>query len=216
MGTNIYKELNLYDKTISQADTISRIFECMEYGVSGFNIGPNYLSYVASVLPDDIILSCPIDYPYGTSSSKVRQHQVISNINNGANTIDLVINPVYVVNDQSKQLLDDISANMAICQDRKVTFRLMTEYRQFDEWVYREIVKICRILRVEYLFPSTGNFNDDYVDNLIVCKKTKLWYTGINMITNGNIWQKEHYENVTNSRVYGIRVNYGNIRILRP
>lgn len=166
-------------------------------------------------MPSSMILSCPVDYPYGLSNTKVRQHQTLSMIKHGARAIDLILNPVYILNNKRSCLINDIKANRLICNENNVIFRVMLEYRHFDEEVYAEMVKICKILRLPYIFPSTGHFADDYVDNLIICKMIQSEYPDAKIITNGNIWEKEHYDIIEKSNIYGVRLRSGyDIRVL--
>lgn len=203
---SLYKEITIYGKNFTEKDVIDCIFKVTEYNLNGINISLNYLPIVTSLVKKEIIISCPIDYPDGLSDSKHRQHQTISAIRKGANCIDLVINPIYLLNDKKILLAEDIQTHQKICADKNVLFRVMLEYRHFDKNIYYDIVKLCKILKVKYLFPATGNFVDDYTDNLIMCKMINTQYIGAKVISNGNIWKKEQYDLVKNSGIYGLRL----------
>lgn len=160
-------------------------------------------------MPSHLCLSSTIDYPYGLSDTKIRQHQTLSIIRRGAKAIDLIVNPVYLINNKRHALIDDIEANRIICSENGVIFRVMLEYRHFEEEVYYDMIKLCRMLKIQYIFPSSGHFIDDYMDNLITCKIIKSQYPNAKLITNGNIWQREHYELIERSDVYGMRIRAG-------
>lgn len=160
----------------------------------------------ASLVPENITLSCPIDYPYGLSDTKVRQHQTLSVIRRGATCVDLIVNPVYLINDKRQYLVDDIEANRTICYENNVQFRLVLEYRHFDKDTYYRLVNICKLMKLLYFLPSTGHFVDDYNDNLITCKLIKTQHPKAKIITNGNIWTPEQLEIVEKSGLYGVRL----------
>lgn len=204
----MYIELNYYNKTMSESEVIDNVFKGLRYDIKGINVGQNYLQKIASVLPDGILLSCPIDYPYGLSDTKTRQQQTISAIRRGANCIDLVVNSVYIINDQRDKLMLDLRAHQEICKQNNVLLRVMLEYRQIeDNAIYAETLKICKILRLKYIFPSTGHFADDLTDNIIVAKMINSQYSASKVICNGNLWLKSQYEFVQKSGIYGIRLN---------
>jgi deoxyribose-phosphate aldolase len=209
VSSKIYKEVKIYGTNISENEVIDRSFKSIEYGVSGLSVSPNYVSKLSHIIPDPILIACPIDYPYGLSSTKIRQHETLSAIRSGATAIDLVVNPIYIINGEKQKISDDLEANKAICKENGVLFRIMLEYRQFDDDVYFELVKLCKYLRIEYIFPSTGNFVDDYLDNLIMCSLIQDICKAANVITNGNIWKKEHYDVIEKSNIYGIQLNFG-------
>ena len=171
---------------------------------------------MSSLMPSTLILSCPIDFPYGLSETKVRQHETLSAIKRGATAIDLILNPVYLLNDKAEKLIKDIRANKAICSDNDVIFRVMLDYHSFTQEIYSQMIFICKNLRLPYIFPSTGHFSDDYMDNLIVSKLIQAQYPSAKVITNGNIWKKEHYDTVSKSGLHGVRLrsNY-DIRVLQ-
>lgn len=176
--------------------------------MDGINTSSNYLSKLSSILPSELMLSCPIDFPYGLSDSKIRQHQIISAIKNGANCVDLVVNPVYLLNDKRANLVLDIKAQQNICNDRGVRLRLMLEYRHFDEFIREDMLSICNTLKVGYIFPSTGHFVDDYLDNLIVASNIESSYKRISVITNGNIWNTKQYQEAVKAGIYGIQLKF--------
>ena len=209
MRNKLYTEITTYGKNFSEEEIIDFVFKAIENGIGGINVSPNYISKLSSLLPDTINLSCPIDYPFGLSTTKVRQHQAISLIRKGCNTIDLVINPIHLVNNKKDVLLKDIDTIKKICKENEVVLRAMLEYRQFNEEVYRETIDLCRQKQIEYLFPSTGYFADDHIDNLIVSKMINSQYKDGKVITNGNVWKKEHYDLIEESGIYGLRLRAG-------
>jgi len=204
----MFKEINLYEKDATKDSVIKNVFKIINYNLDGINVSLNYISEVRDIIPKEsnLILSCPVDYPDGLSDTKHRQHQTITAIRKGANCIDLVINPIYLLNEQRNVIYSDIETQSKICKDNNILLRIMLEYRHFSKETYYDLIRLCRILKIKYIFPSTGNFADDYEDNLIMGKMINSIYSGVKVITNGNIWKKEQYELIKRSGIYGIRL----------
>lgn len=203
----MYHELDTYSKNSSENEVLQSVFKAIEYNFDGINVSPNYIAKIHSIVPKGMIVSCPIDYPYGLSDSSARQQQTISVLRKGANCIDLVLNPIYLINDQRHKVIDDLKAHIKICDQNNAMLRLMLEYRHFDDNnLYYNTVRLCKILKIKHIFPSTGHFADDYYDNLIVCKLINSQYSSAKLISNGNIWTENQYNTIKISGIYGVRL----------
>jgi hypothetical protein len=78
------------------------------------------------------------------------------------------------------------------------------DYTRYKE---NEIVQSIGILKdsgVDAIYPSSRYFVDDYVDNLLYCIEAQDKF-GINGITNGDVIKPQQYDNITQSKVYGIQ-----------
>jgi hypothetical protein len=71
--------------------------------------------------------------------------------------------------------------------------------------LYR-VSQILLDLGIDTIYPSTGYLLDDINDNIIatalINKKVP-----INIICNGNIWNNSQINNISQSKIYGIKVN---------
>lgn len=204
-----YKDLACYDTILSKKEIQSATFTAIESGLNGISVLPCYLSKITSLSPPKgFVIACAIDYPYGTMMQEIRTHSIIKAIHKGANTIDLVLSQNDIHNNNIDSITNDLEANLAVCNKKGVTLRIMLEYRlvlsQLE--MLRLLVTIASDLGINYIFPSTGFRVDDYTDNLISAKRLGKG-TGVRTITNGNIWTPEQYEQIEKSKVYGVRLH---------
>ena len=202
----MYVELACLDKTVSLEETRKTVFAASELHLNGVVMLPAYVSEMKEYLPD-LVVACPVDYPNGTSDTKIRNHEVLNSIRKGANTIDLVMNHTMVVNKQMEKLMKDVESNFAICKDNNVTLRIQLEYRIYPSGqVFFDVVELLQGIGIEYVFPSTGYRIDIYSDNLIAAKGI-AGKSDIKVISNGNVVSQEQYDIVKKSGVYGVRFN---------
>jgi hypothetical protein len=67
----------------------------------------------------------------------------------------------------------------------------------------------CRILKkfdIDAVYPSTGLFIDDYIDNSLAAIKIQE-NTKLKTICNGNIFNQKQYDNLKGCDFFGIAVN---------
>jgi len=200
----MYKELTFYNTNTEKDELVKEAFTAIESKINGLSVHPYFLSSLAKYIPNNFVLACPVDYPLGCSDTKVRQHNTISNINLGANTIDLMINNVYLVN-STKTFKQDLAAIKKICDDKGVLLRTYYEYRQNFQAKHFSTLKSTLVdLDISHVFPSSGLYVDNYADNLIVAKALMI-DTDLNVICSANIFTKEQYDIVEDSNIFGIR-----------
>ena len=88
----MYLEFCNYNKSyVNDIDYQTReLFDAIDLGINGLSI-PFYLANRMSedLAPLDICISCPIDYPTGTGSKKVRLHETLAVSKTYVNTVDL-------------------------------------------------------------------------------------------------------------------------------
>ena len=200
----MYKELSIHRNDILIKDVQTKILLGIKNNVGGISILSYYLPYIIDIVPEGVSIAVPIDYPYGTSCTKLRQHATIAALRKGANTIDLIINVADIINGREDKVEQDIMAHVNICKDR-ATLRLLLEYRFLNRKQLYGVCEIARELGVEYILPSTGFMVDEYKDNLIVGLDLQKKF-GFNVITNGNIWLEEQYKTIRKSGIFGVRL----------
>ncbi len=200
----IYRELSLYNVD-SIEDLKYYFFQGIELGIQGFIISPSLLDIVKDIAPEGIVLSCPIDYPYGQGHSKVRNHATIRAIRGGANAIDLPINKHLIEKGDISLLTNDILSNYEICRDRGVNLRIVLEYRHTDTKSMEHILNIIRDVGIEYVISRTELFVDNITDNILFCWDMALKY-GLSPIVNGDI-SYENYGTIKNMDIFGVRLN---------
>lgn len=203
----MYVELACLDKMATEDETREAVFAASELHLNGVSVLPAYLAENKTYVPD-MVLSSPVDFPHGTSTTKVREHACLSAIRRGANAIDLVMNHSLVVNRKMEKLLNDIESCMAVCRAHNASLRVMMEYRVYEQ-VGTELcidtLQLIDSLGVEYVFPATGYRVDGFIDNLIMCQII-MQKSGLKTIANGSLLSRDQYELAKDSDVYGVRL----------
>jgi deoxyribose-phosphate aldolase len=203
----IYKEFCCYTQNFKTTieDYQKGIVTALQCGFNGINVHHFLLSHVKDLIPEGIVLSVPIDYPNGISDPQVQEHEIIKSANSGANAIDFVLNNYLVQQARFDALIKDLKSKIDICKDRKLSLRIMLDYRLYNNLELNLIGKILSTTGIEYVFPSTGLEKEDVVDNIIAAKELKD--CGLNVICNGNIWLEKHIQLIKNTNLFGVRIH---------
>lgn len=207
----MYKEINLYDTTLSEDDVINAVFLAIGMDISNIFIPAYYLSKIRSIVPSEIKLACPVDYPHGLGDTHIRQHGCISACNRGANFIDLVINPVYFLNCEKQKLTADVKSHIKICEDKNVELRAMLDYRIYGDSLIYSCVNTLADLGITTISPSTGEFAEDYTDNLIMCQTISNKNPKVHTIYNNYSCSKEQFANLKKAKIFGVRLKSYNM-----
>lgn len=199
------KEANLYDPTLTESEILDKAFKILNSGITSLFVAPYYLGKLRAILPKHISLSCPVDYPFGLGDTQMRQHGCIAAINRGANCIDLSVNPVYLLNKDKDKLIDDIQTNKKICHNR-ANLRIALDYRMFQDGLLYSVVSALTSLGIEYIIPSSGQFVDDFSDNLIMCQLLMNKHPGLKVICNNTFCTEEQLNTLIKSKIFGVRL----------
>lgn len=200
----MYTELELYDKDIKIEDLNKQVYNAIDAGIGGFASTPYLLPYVKDLVPYGYVLSCPVDYPYGTSDITVRSHAILSAFARGADSIDLVVNFQAANNKKYDIIHRDLEAQSKICAERNKSLRIMMDYRCTDYETFLDVKKLLIQHNIEYVLPSTGAFLDNMIDNIVFGKVIELHST-INVISNGQVPSVKDYKEILAKNPFGIR-----------
>lgn len=204
----IYKEYACHDISINEDEVKSLISSAVKLSPHGISIHPYSLNSVKGLIPENIKISCPVDYPMGLNDISTRntivQYVARSNM---VNIVDLNIPSKLIVNRKYDKFREDIKTNLDICKQNNVQLRYVLEYRIFSHEILAKICQIVKSFEIEYVLPSSGFLLDDINDNIIAAKYL-MTKSDIKVICNGNIWTKQQVDNVVKSGVYGVRVAY--------
>jgi|GEM_PF-2848093 len=199
----MYTEYCSYNKVINDYEVEKKlVFKAMDNGVNGIAIPIHMIREMKEYMPEGIVISAPIDYPSGYSSSKVRNHMVISAIKAGANAIDYVPNH-YLMKNKFTELLEEITSIQNICKDNNVNLRVFLEYNHSDNIV--TTAKILVSMGITHVFPTLGYHHDDFNDNIINCNLLHQ-YSDVLCIFNGYLWKKEQLKAVEDAGIFGVRL----------
>lgn len=199
-------EYACYDIAINEDEVKKNIQSAVQYNPYCISIHPYSLSSVKGLIPEHIKLSCALDYPMGLTDLSTR-NQIVQNIakNNQVNIIDLNIPSKLIVNRKYDKFREDIKINSEICKQNNVELRYVLEYRVFSHEILAKLCQILKTFDIGHVFPASGFLLDDINDNIIAAKYL-MAKSGIKVICNGNVWTKQHIENVRKAGISGLRV----------
>lgn len=203
----MYTELKLYDSQLSELEILDIYFQALDLNINGICVPAYYVPLIHDTLPEGMVLSSQIDYPNGMADASVKNHAILNIARKGANAVDLVVNPHLITNGKLEVLEKDISGHQEICKEQNISLRLMLEYRTYKAEHLSNICGLIDKLGIEYVFPSTGHRLDSCDENVLAGKYMKKKYPKLNVITNGNIWQKTHYVAIVQAELFGVRFN---------
>lgn len=206
----MYLEYCNYDRSdisIFQ-DEVNAIYDLIEYGVDGLSLDLLFLRKMSTFLPSHkiTIASC-VDYPYGSADYKVREHQSLSLLKSGANTIDLMTRRLDSDMIDYDALKKEVLAILRMCKDYSANLRLILNSKHCE---ISEVVEICQYLSfigIDTVIP--GHNCEDFVDKLILCHIIEE-STGMRCINNGYITTQDHMNQFKDSDVYGLRMYNSN------
>lgn len=201
----MYKELSIYDKNLTDKEAIEYLFVAAKHNFGGVSTASYFLPRLKDIIPEGMVLACPVNYPDGNGDFQLIQHAIIAAQRKGANAIDLVLNPHYVTNYKLELILEEVACYNRICKDYDMTLRVMLDYRLFDTRQFIQTIDLLVDIDIDYIFPSTGNFADDIDDNLTMCGLILKKYPFLSVISTAPVRTKEQYEKFANIGVFGMR-----------
>lgn len=200
----MYIEYCNYNKYIDDyTKEIKNVFQAIANGIDGISLPIHMIREMREYLPSNLVVSAPVDYPCGLSSSKVRYHMALNSIKSGANTLDYVPNH-YFLKHKFSELKKEIRTLLAICDDYKATLRVFLDYRRSTTNVLT-IAEIINSTGVDLVFPTIGYHHDDYFDNIINAKMIEK-HTDCSVIFNGYMWKKDQFDFAKECDIFGLRL----------
>ena len=178
-----------------------------QFNVDTIAVLPNSVKLIRAMVPDNIAISTPIDFPMGISDSKSRIYQIEFAAKNGANKVDILVPTHSVCNRKYDKLRDDIKLSNELCQKLNLSIRYILEYRVST---YDTLYKIAQILGsygITEVFPSSGYMLDNIMDNILAGVMINKKVSNINIICNGNVWNDTQIDNIIKTNLYGLRVH---------
>lgn len=200
-------EYSHYDLASSDAEIKEELTQAGKYAISTVSVLPQSLRLAKTLIPEHIFLSTPIDYPTGSSDLRSRLSMCEYAIKSGASKLDVVVPTHAVCNRKYDKFRDDIKSILDLTLSHNVSVRYILEYRIFT---YETLYKIAQILEgfgIYEIFPSSGFFLDNIMDNILAAGMINKKVPKMNIICNGNIWNLDQIGNINKLNLYGIRLN---------
>lgn len=196
-----------FDIANNDTELKTEIGYACQFNINTISVLPNSLKTIRSMVPDNISISTPIDFPLGSSDPKSRISQIEFASKNGANKVDILIPTYFVCNRKYDKLRDDIKSNTELCQKLNMSIRYVLEYRVFTYDTLYKVAQIIGSYGITEVFPSSGYMLDNIMDNILAGVMINKKVPNINIICNGNIWNDAQIDNIIKTNLYGIRIH---------
>lgn len=201
-------EYYTYDIASNETEFKDRISGVCKLFPSVISVLPTYAKLARSIIPDNIVLSTAIDYPFGTLDLKSRLCSTEHSIKNGAKIIELVAPSFFLCNRKYDKFREDINEHSSLCLGSGVELRYILEYRIFTSELLCKVAQILIGHSINTIYPSTGYLLDDLSDNILASALINQKVKDINIIINGNIWNNRHLETIkSNKNIFGCKTN---------
>ena len=200
-------EYAYYDTSSNDNELKEAIVACAKYPIDTLSVFPTYLKTVKALIPDNITLSTPIDYPLGIMESKIRLESVNEAIKNGAKAIELVCPINIICNRKYDKFRDEIKNVIELCSQSETKIRYILEHRQYSYELMYKVAQVLLAGGVDTIYPSTGYLLDNIYDNILAASLVHQKANKIKIICNGNIWNDSHIDLIKKTSPHGVRVN---------
>lgn len=202
----MYIEYAYYDLSSNDTETKQNVSQAIKLGIKDISVLPTYIKMIKST-NNDIVVSCPIDYPMGILDLKSRISAVENAIKNGADIVDIVCPSYLLCHRKYDKFREDIKNLKDLCDYHKKGLRYFLEYRLYSYDLLYKVAQILLEFQLSICFPSTGYLLDDINDNLIAAAMINKKTEKTNIIINGNIWNDSQTNLILKTKPYGIRLN---------
>ena len=123
---------------------------------------PEHVSTAYSFSKGDVKISALIDFPQGTSDTKIKINSIDECVVNGASEVDVVVNYNLIKDSEERETLkEEIRALAEYCNREGVNMKAIIEIGALSYQEIEDICKICVDSNVEYLMTSTGKLPKD-------------------------------------------------------
>lgn len=200
-------EYSYYDIASNDEEVKKNLLQAINYPIASVSVLPNVVKLAKSIVPKEIKVSAPIDYPLGLLDLKSRQASLEYTIKCGADIVEIVTPSHAMCNRKYDKIREDIKANVEICKQNNVEIRYVVDYRIFSYDVLYKMAQIFIAGGITMIYPSTASSLDDIHDNMIASALINKKVPEIKIICTGNLWNHNQVSNVKKADMYGIKVN---------
>jgi deoxyribose-phosphate aldolase len=201
----MYIDFALTDTDLSDADAKKLIEEAIKYSINSITAPFYLIKSIKNLIPENILLSCLIDYPLGISDIKTRRFAIEQAFKIGASAVDIAMPQNLAANRKYDKIREDIKSTKEFCDSNNIQTRYILEYRTFDHHCLKKICEIFENYQVKYVFPSTGFFLDNLADNILASIFLHQNSKDLNIISTGNVWINKHFDTLIKSGLFGFR-----------
>lgn len=201
----MYIDFALIDTDLADVEAKKLVEEAIRYSINSITAPYYLIKGIKSLIPENILLSCLVDYPLGISDIKTRRFSIEQASKIGATSVDIAMPQNLAANRKYDKIREDIKSTKEFCDSSNIQTRYILEYRTFDHHCLKKICEIFENYQIKYVFPSTGFFLDNLADNILASIFLYQNSKDLNVISTGNIWMDKHFETLIKSGLFGFR-----------
>jgi len=199
----MYTEYCNYNRVIyDYSKELSLVYRSMDLGMKGMSIPIHMYREIKEYLPEGFVVSCPIDYPCGHSSTKARNFMVLNYAKSGVNAIDYTPNH-YLMKTSPVKALKEIKTALSICRDYGVTLRIFID--SDSKLNYANLCKLYYSIGIDICFPCVAYHRESFFDTVINAKLIQK-NTEMSIIYNGFLWHEQQAGIIKRAEFFGLRV----------
>jgi deoxyribose-phosphate aldolase len=127
------------------------------YRVASVCVLPFYLPRTKSVLEgSEVRASTTIGFPHGAQASRVKRHEAVCALDDGAVELDMVVNVSQVLSGSWTYVRDEVRDVTSLCHDRGAKLKLIFENAYLETRHKERLCVLSGELGVDWVKTSTG------------------------------------------------------------
>lgn len=149
---------SILEPEATRADVRRRCEETLKYGFGATYVNQHYVSYAKELLQGKALVGTVIGFPFGANTTKIKIAEGLDAVDNGADTMDVVINISRLKSGEADYVKDELNAFVKAIKAKKpeiiVKVIIETCFLTHDEKV--AACKIVADSGADYIKTSTG------------------------------------------------------------
>lgn len=171
-------------------------------------VPPYYIRAAKNKLPNNIAVSCLIDYPLGLSNASARLDACQYAIKNKTDKIDIVMQSSNLANRKYDKIREELKNVTDLMKDSNIETRYILEYRSFDHQCLKKACEILCAADIDTIALSTGYGVDVLSDFIIASKFLLSNKKSMKIILTANFWTENHIETMLKHNFYAVRSSH--------
>lgn len=203
----MYIDFAIINTEINETEAKAILQELKTYPINSITVPFYLIKSFKSIIPNDIKLSCLIDYPLGISDIKTRKCAIEQAHKAGSTAVDITMPQNLAANRKYDKIREDIKQCLDFCNTNDIQVRYILEYRVFDHYCLKKICEIFDNNNIKFIYPSSGYFIDNLADNILASIFLHQNSKDLNVLCTGNMWCDKHFETMIKSGLFGFRTS---------
>ena len=199
-------EFQCTDEILSNQELFVLIDQVTKYSfINKIACLPPYVYHLKKKVKN-IKISSIIDFPLGILSTDQRLDAIKQSVQNGAESIEIVMPSFFINNKQTTKIKSDIEKCYNVCVDNGVDLHYMLEYRSYNYSCLYRLIKNLVKFNLNEVYISTGYKLDDIYDHLIAIGIISKEISEVKIICNANIYTENHLDLLKTNKIDIFRI----------